>query len=91
MVEAHLPGILQRDRPAKPYAAEQHELFAPFQQQADQLEEILVPANGDAVFRDTPEASHDPLVEVLVKGGDIAHRLERDTGAPSADARNAPI
>ena len=49
---------------------------APLQQQADELEEILVPAHGDAVFGDAAETGHDAVVERFVKLAHVAHRLE---------------
>ena len=51
--------------------------------QPDDLQEILVPAHGDAVLGDPAEPRHDPVVEPLDEACDIADRLERQRGAPS--------
>ncbi len=61
MVEAHLEGLVQGDGAAQPDAAQHQELGAALQHQADHLEEVLVPADGDAVFGDAAEAGHDAL------------------------------
>ena len=52
------------ERAAEAHAAEHLEFAAPLQQQPDQLEEVLVPAHGDAVFGDAAEAGHHPRAEV---------------------------
>ena len=63
---------------AKPRAA--------FEQQAHDLEEILVPAHGDAVFGDPAEPGHDPVVEPLDEARHIADRAERMAAAVRRDA-----
>ena len=46
-------GIVQRA--AEAHAAVQREAVAPLEQQPDHLEEVLVPAHGDAIFGDAAE------------------------------------
>ena len=59
---------------------------APLEQQADDLEEVLVPAHRDAVFGDAAEARHDARAQVLAQLGDIADRPERHARARRLDA-----
>ena len=66
--------VLERQRAAEAHAAVQRELAAALEQQADQLEEVLVPAHGDAVLGDAAEARHHALVERLVQLIDVADR-----------------
>ena len=54
---------------------------AAFEQQPDDLQEVLVPADGDAVFGNAAEAGHDALVEPFVDLGDVADRPERHAAA----------
>ena len=42
------------------------------------LQEILVPAHGDAIFGDTAEARHHAVVERFLQLGNVAHRREGD-------------
>ena len=68
VVEAHRPGVVHGNRraAAEPHAAEMGEIFRPaLQQQAHQLEVVLVPAHGDAVLRDAAEAGQHAIVEVF--------------------------
>ena len=58
-------------------------LRAPLQQQADDLQEVLVPAHGDAVFGDAAEAGHDALVEILVQLARCRGSAGTARGAPS--------
>ena len=60
-------ALVDGERAAEAHAAEHRELRAPLEQQADELEEILVPADGDAVFGDAAEAGHDAVVERFVE------------------------
>ena len=76
MVEAEGEGLLQGQRAAEAHAAEHGEARAPLDQQPDDLQEILVPANGDAVFGHPAEARHGAVVEILMQLADIADRLE---------------
>ncbi len=85
MVEAELGRILHRQRAAEAHAAEQGELGAALQQQADDLEKILVPAHGDAVFGDTAETRHHAIGEVLVNIAHFAYGTKRHARAGGAD------
>ena len=87
VVEAHRHGVLQRHRAAEAHAAEHGELAAAFEQQADDLEEVLVPAHGDAVFGDAAEAGHDALVERFADILDIFYRNKIQTQAARASGR----
>ena len=60
-------ALVDGERAAEAHAAEHRELRAALEQQADDLEEVLVPAHGDAVFGDAAEAGHDAVVEPLVE------------------------
>ena len=77
VIEAQAPGILDGQRPAEAHAAVEFEVAAPRQGQIDDLEEVLVPAHGDAVFGDAAEAGHDALVQIFVDGGKVAHYLRQ--------------
>ena len=48
----------------------------------DDLQEVLVPAHGDAVFGDAAEARHHAVVERLAQRRDVADRLERRRARP---------
>ena len=76
VVEAHAEGIVGIERAAEAHAAEQGELPAPFEQQAYHLEEILVPAHGDAVLGHAAEASHDAIIQGFVQRIDVLDRIE---------------
>ena len=76
MVEAQLERVLDGQRAAEPDAAEQRELPPPLQQQPDHLQEILVPAHGDAVLGDAAETRHHAVVERLGQLLDVADRPE---------------
>ena len=91
VVEAEREGAVDGERAAEAHAAEHRELAAPFQQQADELEEILVPAHGDAVFGDAAEPGHDAAVERLAQLGGIADRAERRARAGGVDTRDGGI
>ena len=56
--------------------------------QAHELQEILVPAHGDAVFGDAAEAGHDAVVEPLVELAHVADGLERHARAAQSYAGN---
>ena len=86
MVEAELERAFRVERAAETHAAEQRVTIAPFEQDADELQEILVPAHRDAVFGDTAKACHHAIVERLVQRCDIADRRERDALAVLGDA-----
>ena len=77
VVEAEREGAVDGERAAEAHAAEHLEFVAPLQQQPDELEEVLVPAHGDAVFGDAAEPGHDAGIERLAQLGGIADRTER--------------
>ena len=76
VVEAERERAVAGQRAAEAHAAEQRVARAPRQQHADDLEEILVPAHGDAVLGDAAEARHHALVERLLEHGEVAQRRE---------------
>ena len=87
VVEAHPPCVLDGHRAAKAHTAEHRECVASLHQQADQLEEVLVPAHRDAIFSHTAKASHDTRTQRLHQRLHIAHRgksyslaIDTDTG-----------
>ena len=88
VVEAQRERILGAERSAEAHATEHGELAAPLQQQADELEEVLVPAHRDAVLGHAAEAGHDAVVERLVQRLHVADRLERHALPALIDARN---
>ena len=61
-----------------PYSAN---WLAALEQQANDLEEVLVPAHGDAVLGDAAEARHHAIVERLEQLVDVADRRERHARA----------
>ena len=86
MVEAEIECLIQGDRAAEAHAAEHGEARPPLQQQADDLEEVLVPAHGDAVFGDAAETGHGALAQILVQLADVVDRLERHAPPVPVDA-----
>ena len=86
MIEAQLERAVDRYRAAKPHAAIHRETRPAFEQQAHDLQEILVPANGDAVLGNPAESRHDAVVEPLDEARDITDRLERVPSAIESDA-----
>ncbi len=86
VVETQRKGAVDRDRAAKAHPAIHRELAAAFEQQAHDLQEILVPAHGDAVFGDPAKPGHDPVVEPVDEARHIADRLERLAAAVNGDA-----
>ncbi len=85
VVEAHVEGLVDRQSPAESDAAEHGELPPALEQEPDDLEEVLVPADGDPVLGHPAEARHHPAVERLVDVGDVADRPERVAGAEGID------
>ena len=77
MIEAELPSVLDRKRAAEAHAAVAAEARAAREQQINDLEEILVPTNGDPIFGDAAEARERSLVELLVERAKILDRLRR--------------
>ena len=58
MVKAQPPGIVHAQCAAKAHTADQRELIAPLQQQSHDFQEVLVPADRDAVFGHAAEARY---------------------------------
>ena len=87
MVKAELPGVVNAQCATEAHAADQRELIAPLEQQAHDLQEILVPAHRDAVFGHAAEAGNRAGIEVFVQGVDVAHRRKRDARAVRVNAR----
>ena len=79
------------ERAAEAHAAVQREAVAPLEQQADHLEEVLVPAHGDAVFGHAAEAGHQAVVERLDEVAHVANRRERHALAANGDARHRRV
>lgn len=77
MVKTHPPGIVLGYRAAKAHTAEHRELAAPLDQQAHELQEIFVPAYGDAVLGNSAEPGHHASIERLGEFRDVAYRAER--------------
>jgi hypothetical protein len=86
VVETELERVLECDRPAEAHAAVHGEFGAALEQQAHQLQEVLVPAHRDAVLRDAAEAGHDAVLERLVECLHVADRLERHAGPVGGDS-----
>src|SRR5690349_14678948 len=86
MVEAETERAIDRDRAAKADAAIHGKVRPPLEQQAHDLQEILVPADCDAVFGNAAEPRHYPVVEPLHQACDVADRLK---GAPRSVERDA--
>ena len=55
--------VFRADRSAEPHAAEHRELRPALEQQADDLEIVFVPADGDAVFGYAAKAGENAVVE----------------------------
>ena len=91
MVETVGEGVLDGERSAEADAAEHAEALPPLQLQPDELQEVLVPARGDAVFGDAAEARHDPVVEVLVERFDVPDGPEGAPFAHRVDSRQGGI
>ena len=91
VVEAVGEGFVDGQRAAEAHAAEHRELAPPLEQQADDLEEVLVPAHRDAVLGDAAEARHGAVVERLAQLANVLDRLERDAVAQRVHAGNRGI
>src|SRR5215471_21206805 len=91
MVEAECEGTVDGERAAETHASEHREFAPSFQQQADELEEVLVPAHGDTVFGHAAEPGHDARIERLAQLGGIADRTEPRARASDVDARNIDV
>ena len=81
VIEAELPRVLERQRAAEAHAAVEAEARAARERAVDDREEVLVPANGDAVLGDAAEAGEDALVELLVELAKVLDRLAADASA----------
>ena len=87
MVEAPFERLVEPERAAEAHPADHGEGRAPLQQQPHELEEVLVPAHGDAVFGDAAEACHDALGQVLAEFRHVAHGPEGAARARLVHAR----
>ena len=74
MIEPQRPGLLDRDGSAEAHPAVDLEGRAAGEREIDELEEILVPAHGDAVFGHAAETGHDALIQPLFQCRPVAHR-----------------
>ena len=88
VVEAERKSALDCERAAEAHAAEHREFIAPFQQQTHELEEILVPAHGDAVFGNPAESGHHASIELFAQRGGVPDRAERGARAALPDPGN---
>jgi hypothetical protein len=75
VVEAQVPAVVERQRAAHAHAVEEPELLAAHQHDVVQVQEVLVPAHGDAVLGDAAEARGRPLRERADDLGDVLDRL----------------
>jgi hypothetical protein len=83
VIETEREGAFGVDGAAEANATEERVARTPLEQQPDHLEEVLVPAHGDAVLGDAAEARHHAIVERLLQRRHVAHRRERN--APAAE------
>ncbi len=98
VIEAELPSVLDRQSPAESHAAIAAEAAPAREKEVDDLQEILVPADRDAVLGDAAEPGERPLVELLVERCEVLDRLRRvlavaDEARPAAarsSARRSP-
>ena len=75
MIESQVPGIIQRQSAAEADAVVEAEFLAPHQQQVVDVEEILVPADRDAVLGDAAEAKDGAALEGARDVVDVLDRL----------------
>src|SRR5260370_27504525 len=87
MVEAECKSAVDCERAAEAHATEHCKFTAPFQQQTDELEEVFVPAHGDAVLGNPAEAGHHASIERLAPFGRVAGGAEPGAGAAPPDPR----
>jgi hypothetical protein len=88
VVEAHREGVVDVSVPPKRTPPNIANCVAPLQQQAHHLQEVLVPAHGDAVFGDAAEAGHARGRRDSRTASHVFDRLEGHAARPSAvDAR----
>src|SRR5690606_18930508 len=77
VIEAELPRVLERDGAAEADAAVDAEQALPRERDVEEREEVLVPADGDAVLADAAEAEERALVELLVERAEVLDRHGR--------------
>src|SRR5262249_14335297 len=80
VVEAEVPRVVERQRSAEADAAEEPHVRIARERDVEEREEVLVPANGDAVFADTAEAEERALIELFVERAEVLHRTRRRRG-----------
>src|ERR1700754_3651200 len=89
MIKAQLERLIDAQRAAEPHTAVHGELTAPFEEQPDHLQKILVPAYGDSVLGNYPESGRHALVERLIEFIDFTDRAKGEALPVSIDARPA--
>src|SRR5207244_3603710 len=62
VIEAEREGTRSIQSAAETHATEESEALAPLEQQANQLEKVLVPTNGDPILGDSAERSEERRV-----------------------------
>ena len=87
VIESHFKRALNRQRAAEAHAAKHGELLPPLQQQPDDFQEILVPADRDAILGNAAESRHHPIVERLINLVNVADRFESCAVAQHIHAR----
>ncbi len=87
MVKPHRERILYSQRASKPYAPKHRKLGPPFQQQPDDLQEVLVPTYGDAILSHSAKPGHHPLIQILGNLLQITNGLEGAALSPGIHAR----
>ena len=83
VVEAQVPGVVQRQGAAEADAVVQAELLAPHEQQVIDVQEVLVPAHRDAVFGNAAETEDGAAIQ---RPGDVVDVLDRLRHAPLGPA-----
>ncbi len=77
-------ALVDGQRAAEAHSAEHAELLPPLQQQPDDLQKILVPADRDAVLGHAAESRHHAVVERFIQIVHVANRPERHALAHAA-------
>jgi hypothetical protein len=88
VIEAHFERAFDGESATETHAAEHCELAPAFQQQPDDLQEILVPADRDPVLGHSAEARHYAVVQRLINLANIADGPERRAPAQCIHATN---
>ena len=91
VIEAHVEGAVDGEGAAETDAAEHAEFSAAFEEEADDLEKIFVPADGDAVLGDASEAGVDALIKAFVNIRDVADGAEGVAFAERIDTRHLVV